>query len=188
MTNTHYLANQLLIAMPALDDPIFAHTVSYLYQHTAEGALAIIINRPTGMVLANIFDQMGIESASPQIQQIPVFAGGPVQKERGFIIHDKDSSTWDATLSISDTTAMTSSRDILEAIAAGEGPKHFLIALGYAGWGAGQLEKEILSNSWLNTPYQQDILYDTPAKHRWITAANQLGVDINQLTAPAGHA
>lgn len=188
MTNSLYLDNQFLIAMPTLDDPIFAHTVSYLCQHNEEGALAIIINRPTGMTLANIFDQMGIESASQQIQQMPVYAGGPVQKERGFIIHDKGSKNWDASISISDTTAMTSSRDILEAIAQNEGPEHFLIALGFAGWGSGQLEKEILGNSWLNTPYQHDILYSTPAKHRWMAAATQLGIDINQLTAPAGHA
>ncbi len=188
MTSPHYLDNQFLIAMPSLADANFSHTVSYICQHNAEGALAIIINRPTGMVLSNIFEQMGIDTSSQKIQQIPVFAGGPVQKERGFIIHEKDSTSWDASISISDTTRLTSSRDILEAIAQNEGPSDFLIALGYAGWGAGQLEEEILSNAWLNTPCQQDILYHTPVKQRWSEAANQLGIDINQLTTPAGHA
>lgn len=188
MTSTNYLSNQFLIAMPSLADANFSHTVSYLCQHTADGALAIIINRPTGMVLTDIFEQMGIICSSPQIQQTAVFAGGPVQKERGFIIHEKDDASWDASIPISDTTSLTSSRDILEAIAKNEGPKNFLVALGYAGWGEGQLEKEILSNAWLNTPYQQDILYNTPVKQRWMAAANQLGIDINQLTAPAGHA
>jgi len=187
-TTANYLNNQLLIAMPALTDANFAHTVSYLCQHNEEGALAIIINRPTGMTLANIFDQMGIEPSSQQAMETPIFAGGPVQQDRGFIIHNKVSTHWDASISVSDTTALTSSRDILEAIANNEGPEHYLIALGYAGWGAGQLEKEIRSNAWLNTPFQQDIIYNTPVKHRWITAANQLGIDINQLTAPAGHA
>jgi len=187
MTNSHYLNNQLLIAMPTLADTNFSHTVSFLCQHNQEGALAIVINRPTGMTLASIFDQMGIKTSSQKVQQTPVFAGGPVQQERGFIIHTKESATWDSSISISDTTSLTSSRDILEAIAQNEGPKDYLIALGYAGWGAGQLEKEILSNAWLNTPYQQDILYNTPVKNRWIEAANQLGIDINQLTTPAGH-
>jgi putative transcriptional regulator len=188
MTSSNYLSNQFLIAMPSLADANFSHTVSYLCQHTADGALAIIINRPTGMVLTDIFEQMGIECSLPQVQQTAVFAGGPVQKERGFIIHEKDNANWDASIPISDTTSLTSSRDILEAIAKNEGPKNFLVALGYAGWGAGQLEKEILSNAWLNTSYQQDILYNTPVKQRWMAAANQLGIDISQLTAPAGHA
>lgn len=188
MTNPSYLNNQFLIAMPNLADTNFSHTVSYLCQHNAEGALAIVINRPTGMTLVNIFDQMGIETSFQEIQQIPVYAGGPVQQERGFIIHNTDSSMhWDSSIAISDSTTLTSSRDILEAIAKKEGPEHYLIALGYAGWGAGQLEKEILSNAWLNTPYDQNILYHTPVKQRWIAAANQLGIDINQLTSPAGH-
>jgi len=187
MTNTHYLNNQFLIAMPNLADANFAHTVSYLCQHNAEGALAIVINRPTGMTLSNIFEQMNIETSSKQVQETPIFAGGPVQQERGFIIHNTGSTSWDSSITVSDTTSLTSSRDILEAIAQDEGPEHYFIALGYAGWGAGELEKEILSNAWLNTPYKADILYSTPAKQRWMAAANQLGIDINQLTAPAGH-
>ena len=187
MTTSDYLINQFLIAMPNLADTNFSHTVSYLCQHNEEGALAIVINRPTGMNLGNILEQMGINSSSQDINNTPVFAGGPVQQERGFIIHNKDSSTWDSSIPISDTTCLTSSRDILEAIAEGKGPGQFLVALGYAGWGSGQLEKEIINNAWLNTPYEETILYKTPIKQRWTEAANQIGIDINQLTAPAGH-
>ncbi len=187
MTQTNYLNNQFLIAMPNLEDANFSHTVSFLCQHNADGALGIVINRPTGMTLANILEQMKISSSSKKIQQTPIFAGGPVQQERGFIIHNNDSNSWDSSIMVSDSTSLTSSRDILEAIAEGEGPEHYLIALGYAGWGAGELEKEILKNAWLNTPYKSEIIYETPVEQRWMSAANQLGIDINQLTAQAGH-
>lgn len=187
MNTLKYLNNQFLIAMPNLADSNFSHTVSYLCQHNEEGALAIVINRPTGMNLGSIFEQMNINVSSQQSEQIPVFAGGPVQQERGFIIHSKDSQVWDSSISTSETTSLTSSRDILEAIADGKGPEHYLIALGYAGWGAGQLEKEIINNAWLTTPCETNILYSTPVEQRWGSAANQIGIDINQLTAPAGH-
>jgi len=187
MTTSHYLNNQFLIAMPNLADTNFSHTVSYLCQHNAEGALAIVINRLTGMNLGHILEQMGINKPSQQIADTPVFAGGPVQQERGFIIHNKNSTTWDSSISISDTISLTSSRDILEAIAEDQGPSQYLIALGYAGWGAGQLEHEIINNAWLNTPFEQDILYKLPVEQRWMAAADQLGIDINRLTAPPGH-
>jgi putative transcriptional regulator len=135
MTSPHYLNNQFLIAMPNLVDANFSHTVSYLCQHNEEGALAIVINRPTGMTLGNILEQMGITSSSQQVKDTTIFAGGPVQQERGFIIHNKDAANWDSTIAISDSTCLTSSRDILEAIAEGKGPELYLIALGYAGWG-----------------------------------------------------
>ncbi len=188
MTTSHYLNNQFLIAMPNLVDVNFSHTVSFLCQHNEEGALAIVINRPTGMNLGHIFKQMGIDTASQQVKDTPVFVGGPVQQERGFIIHPKGTDTWESSIAISDTSMLTSSRDILEAISENQGPKQYFIALGYAGWGAGQLEKEIISNAWLNTPFDAQTLYSTPAKQRWTAAASQLGIDINQLTTPAGHA
>ncbi|MCK4840387.1 MAG: YqgE/AlgH family protein [Methylococcales bacterium] len=187
MTDFSYLNNQFLIAMPNLADTNFSHTVSYLCQHNEEGALAIVINRTTGMFLPQILEQMEIDASLPQIKDTPVFAGGPVQQDRGFIIHNQDEQVWDASIAISETTSLTSSRDILEAIAEGKGPSQYLIALGYAGWGAGHLENEIINNSWLNTPFQEDILYHTPIQQRWKQAANQLGIDINRLTAPAGH-
>ncbi|WP_305909296.1 YqgE/AlgH family protein [Methylomarinum sp. Ch1-1] len=188
MTTANYLNNQFLIAMPNLTDPSFSHTVTYLCQHNEEGALGIVINRSAGLTLSDIFEQMKINSSDEQINETPILIGGPVQQDRGFVLHSYRDQSWDSTVATSDTTALTSSRDILEAIAAGEGPDHFLIALGYAGWGSGQLEKEIIDNAWLNTPCGENILYDMPINQRWNAAASQLGVDINKLTAPAGHA
>ncbi len=187
MTTT-YLNNQFLIAMPNLADPSFAHTVTYLCQHNDEGALGIVINRSAGFNLGGIFEQMDIKTYSEEIKKIPVFSGGPVQQERGFVIHSTTDKPWDSTITTSEVTSLTSSRDILEAIASGNGPEQFLVALGYAGWSSGQLEKEIIDNAWLNTPCGEDIIYNTPINQRWNAAASQLGIDINQLTAPAGHA
>jgi len=184
---SHYLHNQFLIAMPNMAESGFFQTVSYLCQHNEEGALAVVINRPAGMSVGNILEQMGIPCSIPQVNDCPIFAGGPVQQERGFIIHSKDSTVWDSSISVSESTSLTSSRDILESIAEGKGPNEFLVALGYAGWGANQLENEMLENVWLNSPYQEDILYKTPIDQRWMSAANQMGVNINQLTIPAGH-
>ncbi|ANE57549.1 MULTISPECIES: YqgE/AlgH family protein [Methylomonas] len=187
MTDVTYLNNQFLIAMPGLADPHFFHTVTYLCQHNAEGALGIVINRPTGMKLKDIFEQMGIKSEIEAVLNTPIFAGGPVQQERGFVIHNACGQRWDSSISTAENITLTSSRDILEAIAEGRGPSHYLIALGYAGWGSGQLEKEIVENAWLNTPCGEAILYETPISQRWNAAAGQLGIDINRLTTPAGH-
>ncbi len=188
MTKTEYFSNQFLIAMPNLMDVNFSHTVSFLCQHDEEGALAIVINRLAGMTLGQIFQQMNISCQSKSIRQTPILAGGPMQQERGFIIHSPCNTKWDSSIIISEQTQLTSSRDILEAIAQGEGPENYLIALGYAGWGVGQLEQEIIDNSWLNSPYQPNILYQTPIPQRWKEAANQIGININKLTIPAGHA
>lgn len=182
-----YLNNQFLIAMPTLMDKTFFHTVTYLCQHNHDGALGIIINRPTEMKLSDIFSQIGIENASEKSSNTPIYMGGSVQVERGFVIHDNCSRNWDSSIAISKTVSLTSSRDILEAISKDEGPKNYLIALGYAGWGAGQLEKEIIDNSWLHTPYEESILYETPINQRWNAAANLIGIDINLLSSAAGH-
>lgn len=187
MIDASYLHNQFLIAMPNLADPNFFHTVTYLCQHTEEGALGIVINRPTAMTLADIFEQIGIESELNEVKNTPVFAGGPVQQERGFVIHSPCEEQWDSSIATSEDIMLTSSKDILQAIAEGRGPKEYLIALGYAGWGKGQLEKEIIENSWLNTPSEQAILFHTPVEQRWNAAASQLGIDINRLTTMAGH-
>jgi putative transcriptional regulator len=187
MIDASYLNNQFLIAMPNLADPNFFHTVTYLCQHTEEGALGIVINRPTAMTLADIFEQIGIESELEEVKNTPVFAGGPVQQERGFVIHSPCEEHWDSSISTADNITLTSSKDILQAIANGRGPKEYLIALGYAGWGKGQLEKEIVENSWLNTPSGEAILFRTPIEQRWNAAASQLGIDINRLTTAAGH-
>jgi len=138
------------------------------------------------MKLGEIFKQMNIRVTSTGAAETPVFAGGPVQQERGFVLHTPGGG-WDATLVVSDSISLTTSRDVIEAIAAGKGPERYLVALGYAGWGEGQLEQEILANAWLNTPCSSNVLFDTPINMRWRAAAGQIGVDINQLTTPAGH-
>ena len=186
MNQVTYLNNQFIIAMPTLADPNFFHTVTYLCQHNEEGALGIIINRPSEMKLGEICEQMHISYQSDTIANIPVFIGGPVHQERGFVLHTTG-GVWDVTMVVSETISLTTSRDIIEAIAANKGPEQFLIALGYAGWGVGQLEKEMLENAWLNTPSGKHIIFDTPIDNRWQAAGSQIGIDINQLTTPAGH-
>ncbi len=186
MSKANYLTNQFIIAMPTLSDPNFFHTVTYLCQHNEEGALGIVINRTSDIKLGEIFKQMDIHVTSPDTIETPVFTGGPVQQDRGFVIHTAGNA-WDATMAVSDSISLTTSRDIVEAIAAGEGPERYLVALGYAGWSEGQLEKEILDNAWLNTPFGDQVLFDTPVNQRWSAAAGQIGIDINKLTMPAGH-
>jgi putative transcriptional regulator len=186
MKQANYLNNQFIIAMPSLADPIFSHTVTYLCQHNKEGALGIVINRPTGMKLGEIFKQMDIRVTSLAATEAIVFAGGPVQQDRGFVLHTP-CGIWNASMAISDNISLTTSRDVLEAIAVDQGPEQYLVALGYAGWGEGQLEKEFKDNAWLNTPYGKQVLFDTPINQRWSAAADQIGIDINKLTAPAGH-
>jgi len=186
MNQATYLNNQFIIAMPNLADPNFFHTVTYLCQHNEEGALGIVINRSAEMKLGEIFKQMNIRVTSIGAAETPVFAGGPVQQERGFVLHTPGGG-WDATMVVSDSISLTTSRDVIEAIADGKGPEQYLVALGYAGWGEGQLEQEILANAWLNSPYSRHVLFDAPINMRWQAAAGQIGIDINQLTAPAGH-
>jgi putative transcriptional regulator len=180
------LTNQFLIAMPGLADPFFARTVSYLCQHNAEGALGIIVNRPLELTLADIMEQMEITVNDPDIGRLPVYFGGPVQPERGFVLHEPG-GRWNSTLKVSESLCLTTSRDILEAAGSGKGPQHILVALGYAGWGKGQLEREITENSWLNAPADSSILFSRPAADRWKAAAELMGVDISLLTAQAGH-
>jgi len=186
MNGSSYLNNQFLIAMPNLGDPNFFHTVTYICQHSDQGALGIVINRPAEMKLGEVFKQMKITPTHAESIDLPVYAGGPVQPERGFVIHTPGES-WDSTLIVSEEIALTTSRDILEALATGCGPDKVLIALGYAGWGEGQLENEIIQNAWLNTPCDLRILFDLPVSQRWNAAAGQLGIDISLMTTPAGH-
>ncbi len=186
MPDSTNLSNNFLIAMPNLGDPNFHHTVTYLCQHSEEGALGIVINRPTQMKLGDIFGQMKIDPKKPNIAATPVFFGGPVQPERGFVIHESDRK-WESTLKISDSIALTTSRDVLEAIAAGNGPEKSLVALGYAGWGNGQLEQEMIDNAWLSAPAESNIIFDMPANKRWKAAAEKMGVDMNLLSSTAGH-
>lgn len=180
------LCNHFLIAMPGLNDSSFAHTVTYICEHSEQGAMGVVINMATPMLLREIFEQMGLDDQSNLGDQI-VMSGGPVQPERGFVLHSTD-SRWQSTLQISPDISLTASRDIIAALAEGRGPKQSLIALGYAGWGEGQLEAEIAANSWLTVPADKNIIFSTPLEQRWTAAAQALGIDVTLITSTAGHA
>lgn len=185
--NIEYLANHFLIAMPSLTDPNFSRTVSYVCEHNDDGAIAIIINRPTEYTLSYIFEQMSIEVTHPTANDIPVMYGGPVQQDRGFVIH-RPHGKWRSSLKVTEDIAVTTSHDILEAVAQGKGPDDIIIALGYAGWGEAQLEAELMSNHWLNCEANSDILFATPFQDRWRAAAETLGVNITTISDQSGHA
>lgn len=180
------MRDHFLIAMPGLNDSSFAHTVTYICEHSDKGAMGVVINAATPMLLKEIFTQMDLDDLSDQGDLI-VMSGGPVQPERGFVLHSNEAK-WQSTLEISPDICLTASRDIISALAAGRGPKQCLIALGYAGWGEGQLEAEIAANSWLTVPADKDIIFSTPFEERWTTAAQALGVDVNLISSIAGHA
>lgn len=187
MSDSGYLTNHLLIAMPALADHNFSRAVTYICEHNEDGALGIIINRPADIRLEEIFQQMNLSTTDETIAHCPVYHGGPVSPERGFVLHGDDSQ-WEATLQVAPHTGVSSSRDILEAIAGGEGPGEYLVALGYAGWGAGQLDEEMRENAWLAAPAEHEILFHTPDKQRWQAATQLLGIDPARLGGDAGHA
>ena len=187
MNDAPYLTNHFLIAMPGLEDPNFSRTVTYVCEHNEHGAMGIVVNRPMGLDLGDVLDQMDIPDAPESARQQPVYVGGPVQTERGFVLHSGDRA-WDSTLQITDDLSVTTSRDILEAMARGEGPERSLVALGYAGWGEGQLESEMTANTWLSGPADAQIIFELPAERRWQAAAMLLGVDLNLLSGDAGHA
>ncbi len=181
------LTDHFLIAMPQLDDPNFFHSVTYISQHNDEGAMGIIINQPLNMKLGEIFEQLEINNDDEATGQQQVYFGGPVQQDRGFILH-RPSKNWQGTLFLSDDIALTTSSDILKDIASQNGPKDCLVALGYAGWGSGQLEQELAQNTWLSVPASAEIIFDTPVEKRWHAAASLLGVDLQLLSADTGHA
>ncbi len=180
------LTDQFLIAMPTLQDPNFVRTVSYICQHSDEGAMGIVINRPLDVRLHEVLEHMEIEISAHSRVNIPVFLGGPVQPERGFVLHEPPGH-WESSLQITNRLAITTSRDILRAIAQGEGPDRMLIALGYAGWSAGQLEHEMAENAWLSGPATPTVLFNTEVEERWIAAAAALGIDLTLLSAETGH-
>lgn len=187
MADTQYLTNQFLIAMPGLEDPNFFHSVTYICEHNDEGALGLVINRPLDMQLGEILEHINLDNAELEARQMPVHLGGPVQQDRGFVLHEP-LGDWEATLKVTDRIGITSSVDILQAIARNQGPEHTLIMLGYAGWGAGQLEQEMADNAWLSGPANPEILFHTPDNERWKAAAASLGVDLDLLSGEAGHA
>ena len=187
MDKTESLTNHFLIAMPTLADPNFVHTVTYVCEHNENGAMGIVINRPLELALDDVLGHMEIQASASVDATEPVFSGGPVQPEHGFVVHSPV-GVWDSSMRITEEIAVTTSRDILAAIAHGEGPKEHLVALGYAGWGAGQLEQEMGDNAWLSGPADRRILFETPVEERWSAAAALLGVDLRLLSNEIGHA
>ena len=187
MIEPTYFRNRFLIAMPSLADPNFYQTVTYIGEHNANGALGIIINRPLSLTVGELLAYLQIPVSRPDIAAMPIYSGGPVQPEQGFVVHTP-LGRWGATLPITETIGITTSRDIMHALAGGEDLKQALVALGYAGWGPGQLEREMAENAWLCPPADPHILFHTPSERRWAAAAALLGVDLNLLSSDAGHA
>ncbi len=187
MEDASPLANHLLIASPALSDPNFARSVTLICQHDDEGAMGVVVNRASEYTLGEVMRQMNLEAHDPRLSERVVLSGGPVHPERGFVLHDGERE-WDSTIAVADGLYLTTSRDILEAMAVGEGPAHAVVALGCAGWGAGQLEFELGENSWLTVPADAALLFDVPLEHRWQAAGQRIGVDMTLLTDYSGHA
>jgi len=181
------LTHHFLIAMPAMQEGVFAGTLTYICEHNENGALGIVVNRPISLMLGDMFDQVNIPLKQPGLAKMPVHYGGPVQTERGFVLHDTPGN-WESTLRIKDKLALTTSRDILEAIGTGKGPRNLIVTLGYAGWDQGQLEHEITENTWLTVPASEHILFDLPAEERLAAAMELLGVSYATLMEDAGHA
>jgi putative transcriptional regulator len=190
------LANQFLIAMPGMVDDNFAGTVVYLCDHTDHGAMGLVINRPTDVNLADLFEKIDLKLEIQPKAAEPVYFGGPVQTDRGFVLHEQSdeehTSHYSSSLRIPGGLAMTTSKDILQEVSTGHGPKRFLMTLGYAGWSAGQLEDEIARNGWLNVPAPTEellhIVFDTPDEYKYQNVLGLLGVDLGFLSSEAGHA
>ena len=181
------LANQLLIALPALADTDFSRSVALVCQHDPDGAMGIVVNRQSEYTLGEVLGQMGLDGGDDALRGQIVLAGGPVHPERGFVLHD-GGMQWDSSLAIADGLYLTTSREILEAMARGEGPAHAIVALGCAGWGSGQLEQELTENSWLTAPADADLLFALPLESRWHAAAGLIGVNLSHLATYSGRA
>lgn len=186
-TFSGYLENQMLIAMPGMADPNFSRSVTLLCQHTDEGAIGITINRVSSFSLGEIMDQLEIPCEDTVIREETVLEGGPVNRDRGFVLHSPMPG-FESSLEISRDIMVTTSRDVLQTIADGQGPQKFTVALGYAGWGDGQLEEEMRQNAWLSVPSDGDILFELPLGDRWARAVSNLGIDISHLHDVGGHA
>lgn len=181
------LTHHFLIAMPSMVDPNFARSLTYICEHNEQGALGVVINRPIEMTLGKLFDQVEIPLHDADLSQVPVYFGGPVQVDRGFVLH-RPAGAWQSTLSVTDQVGLTTSKDILEAVAAGTGPDKILVSLGYAGWAPGQIEEELAQNAWLTVPASMEVLFNLPPERRFDAAMELLGIDITRLSDTAGHA
>jgi putative transcriptional regulator len=188
------LTNQFLIAMPGMGDGTFAGTVVYLCEHTEKGALGLVINKPIDIKLKNLFEKVELTLDRDDLAEAPVYFGGPVQTERGFVLHERldggegEGGHYNSSLRIPGGLEMTTSKDVLEAMAHGAGPKKVLVTLGYSGWGAGQLEDELSRNGWINVGAEPAIIFDTPVEQRYEKALSLLGIDPRMLSQEAGHA
>ncbi|MFC6329574.1 YqgE/AlgH family protein [Alloalcanivorax gelatiniphagus] len=181
------LKHQLLIAMPQMDDPNFEHTVTYMVEHSDEGAMGLTLNRPVSLSLSDILADMDIEVEVPPSEHHQVVAGGPIQQDSGFVLHRSTARLWDSSIQLADGLCLTTSRDIMEAIALGQGPEATLVCLGYAGWDQGQLERELAENIWLSAASSPELVLDTPFDQRWQAAAARLGVDMSLIATQVGH-
>jgi putative transcriptional regulator len=181
------LTQHFLIAMPAMADPHFARSLTYVCEHNDQGALGVVVNRPIDMNLHALLEQVSIAPRDAIYTSVPVHFGGPVQVDRGFVLHTP-LGDWQSTLAVSSEIGLTTSRDILEAVARGEGPRQMLVTLGYAGWAPGQLEHELAQNAWLTVQASPEIIFDLPAEERLVAAMSLLGVDYARLSDVAGHA
>ena len=181
------LTGHFLIAMPALNDGLFNQAVTYICEHDENGSFGVIINQPSNIKLKQIINEMKIESSNEYDEDQVIYMGGPVDQGRGFILH-RPAGHWSSSLKVKNNVTLTTSKDILQAIANNQGPKDCIVTLGYAGWSAGQLEQEMASNTWLNCPADEQIIFNTPVEQRWQAAANLIGVDLSLLSNHTGHA
>jgi len=190
------LTNHFLIAMPGLQDALFSRSVVFLCEHSSRGALGLVINKPCEISLKGLFDKVELPLQRPDLAEVPVFYGGPVQTERGFVLHEATFAQADqpaepvysSTMVIPGGLEMTTSRDVLEAIATGSGPRKILVSLGYSAWGEGQLEQELIENSWLTVEADARLIFDTPVEQRYEQALQLLGLQAWMLAPDAGHA
>lgn len=181
------LTNHFLIAMPTMTDPFFAKSLTYVCEHNDEGAMGIVVNRPISLTLSELFAQINMPLNQSELDDMPVHFGGPVQTDRGFVLHDAGGK-WQSTLQVNERVNLTTSKDILQAVGEGKGPQHLLVSLGYAGWSKGQLEQELADNVWLSVLASEHILFDLPAEERLPAAMKLLGVNYATLSDEAGHA
>ncbi|MDE2365522.1 MAG: YqgE/AlgH family protein [Betaproteobacteria bacterium] len=180
------LTGHFLIAMPAMTDPFFSKTLTYICEHSEQGALGLVVNRPIDLTLKELFDQLGISSDDQTLEQVPIMFGGPIQLDRGFVLHQPVGG-WQSTMVVNQGMGLTTSLDILQAIANGESPQQLLVALGYSGWAPGQIEHELLQNAWLTVPASPNIIFELPSEERLTAAMHLLGIDFSCLSDEAGH-
>ena len=184
------LANHFLIAMPSMSDPVFGGAVVYVCEHNDKGVLGVVINKPTDMTMDVLFDRIDlkvVDAVGPSVAKEPIMFGGPVQDDRGFVLHSPN-GRYSSSLAVTDDVAFTTSIDVLEAVASGNGPHRMLVSIGYAGWSAGQLEDELARNGWLTVVADAHVLFDLPIEERYTAAIKLLGIDPLMLASEAGHA